>query len=789
VAGEVTLPEVTVEGAAPAPPSLSPTTGLFNPFASGDFVAIKKRDGSFSAVEGKDLSAAIATGAKPATEAEYLGAKGGLVGKVASGAIGVARGATFGLSDVAAIEASRMIGGESEAEDTRRALNIARQANPTETVAGDLVGSLAGMALIPAGAAGGGVRGTSAIARAGSRIASAAPRLAAEGAAIGLGHQASEDALGNHELVGQQYVASAFKGAVLGLIVGGALHGVGGAVGDRLGGYVGRAAETTESTVAKEGGVLRRAGDFAADQAELRAFQSTGAKLRDFERLGRTAEAQAERAQRIGRRMLEDEVVTPLATQEKIAQRAAVELRKAGKELEAMRGALDKAATRPSWDPIVRRFEEEVLKPSLALPLGEAEARPAAEFLDAMLTKGGATPDFATLHKFRRALDAKLEKGGEYARSAIAPAKTGAEGMRQLRRIVEEEFEAAAEKAAAETGETFAAKYKLAKEVYADYATVNKILAKEATARARANQTISLTDVISAAGGFAQGGLTGGVSGLALGAANHVRRKFGDQLAAHALDTGARLLGVQRTVGANTAAIQGGVKAFLSGAAPKTTRPAPQITAATVRAVRAAVQDNDALVARVSDAMAGGGLNVAAPKVAQAVVSTAMRAASHLRAVTPKEPPPSGVSFIPQKPRPMSESELAKFANTLEAITDPMSIVDDLQQGRLSREKVNALRVVYPDLYQQMRKEVIAQSIQLRPELTDQQQIALSILFDAPISAMMQPKVIQSFQKTFAQGADPQQAGQAGGQPAQPGRGLRRLPPLASGFDKQEAPT
>lgn len=781
MAGEVvTLPETTIEGAAPEAPA-APGPALFNPFSGGDFVAVKNRDGSYGAVQTSDLDAAIATGSRPATRTEYLAAKGGTVGKVASAAIGIGRGAgqAVGLPvDAALIEGSRALGGDTEAEDTRRALNLARDANPGWNLGGELVGSLAGAALIPGGA-GGAARGATAGARALSRVGQAAPRLLAEGALLGIGHQSTEDALGNHQLVAQQYVASAFKGAALALILGGAFHAGAGYVGDRLGSYVGRAAEAAD-----ESSFLGKLGRKAADEAEIQAFKATGAKLKDIERLGATAEAQAARQSRIGRRLLEDEMVGPLTTQEQLAKRVAVKLKEVGAELGSMRNALDKAETRPAMSNIVRRFEEEVLKPAAELPLGEAEARPAAEFLADMMKKGGETPDFKTLFKYRRALDTKLERGGEYARSALVPAKPGADGMRALRSIVEEEFEAAAEKAAAETGDSFGAKYKIAKEAYADYRTAQKILAKE-VARGGANQAISLTDVISAVGGVA----SSGPAGAAWGAANHVRRKFGNQIAAHVLDKASQIAGIQRTAGANQEAIAAGVKGFLSNKAPKAATAGEQVTPETVRAVREAVRDPQAIVSRLDSALGGTGLNEAAPKVAQAVASTAMRAAGYLRDRTPKEPPPSGLSFVPQKPRAMSESELAKYANAYEAITNPMSIVEDLQRGQLDREKVNALRVVYPDLYQQIRKEVIAQSIAMKPELTDQQEIALSILFDAPISAMMQPKVISSFQKTFAQGADPSQAGQASGQPAPTARGLRRLPPMASGFDEQEAPT
>lgn len=798
MAGEVTLPTIDVTG-APEPATPQGTPAL----AFGGRVAMVNPDGTVGMVDKADATTALAQGLRPATRAEFDSEDMGAAGQVASGAIGASRGLTFGLSDTAIVGASRALGGEKAAEEYREALNRAKEANPGASLGGEIAGSLAGAFLMPGGGSSAAVKGEGLLARGASRFLAAAPRAALEGAAMGVGNQLSEDTLGNHELNAEKYVASAFKGAVYGGLLGGSLHAAGGAVADKARTFYGAATRGGEALA--EGGVYRTAGKLAEDGAEKeaspfmswlrekvvggaeeQAFKATGAKIRDVQKLGASAEAQVDRSRRIGRRLLDEGIVTGTASQEQIARRLTAKVKSVGEELGALRASLDKALERPDASKIASRFEAEVMRPLSEVPLGEIEGKPAAAFVESMLEKGGERPDFATLFKYRKRLDTLLERGGEYSRVPGGPAKPGAEQLRALRGIVEEEFEQAGERAAKELGGSFLTEYKLGKEAYSDLITAEKIITKE-VARGNANRAISLTDTISGGAGLIAGGAVGQIAG-ALG--NKMLRTYGNQAAADILNRASRLEFLARASAQVDAKITNGVKGFLSGTkAEATATVGPKVTQATVAAIREATRDPAALTAKVGEMLGGRGLNEAAPKTSQAMANTVMRIAAHLQNVAPKEPAPTGVSFVPQRSRPGSASEQARFADAVEAANDPVAVIDDLRRGRVSRVKVEALKACYPQLYQQVRSEIASQAAELRPNLTQQQQIGLSVLFDVPVSAIMQPQNIRAFNQSFAQGANPEQSGEAGGQqPVQPGRGLARKGSLASGFDKQEAP-
>lgn len=145
-------------------------------------------------------------------------AYGGVAGGIKAGAAALARGATLGLSDVAA----RAIGGE----DAAIALEGYRSENPGLSFAGELVGGVApalvsGGAALPAGAAAS--LGRSAATAAGGGLRGALAAGAVEGGLAGVGMGASELALSRDPLTFERAAATLGSSALFGAGIGGAL--------------------------------------------------------------------------------------------------------------------------------------------------------------------------------------------------------------------------------------------------------------------------------------------------------------------------------------------------------------------------------------------------------------------------------------------------------------------------------------------------------------------------------------------------------------------------------------
>lgn len=511
-----------------------------------------------------------------------------------------------------------------------------------------------------------------------------------------------------------------------------------------------------EEIAAKEG--QRGAAEWLQAQAEKhanrQAFKATGAKGPDVRRLEDGVAAQQAEMDRLGARLRNEKVdgkplIGPLESQAEIAKNIETRWNEVGKDLGQMRGDLDKAAVRPSLDNIVSEFETQVGRPADKMPLGEADVAAARKYLEDMVAKGGARPTFEKLYTFRRRLDDKLH--GEYARAPNLPSAQGADAMHALRGIIEGEYTRAAEQAANEVGETFAAKYKTAKELYADLSTLRKISKAEAERNGGANW-ISITDVIA---GFA----TGGLPGVAAVAGNQIRRKFGNQILSYGLGEASNVLKVQNAAMKLDTALNKGARAALEGGG--VARPVKKITDAEIRSVRDAVNTSpEALQAKLSAGLAD--MVKYDPELAAATGTRAVLIATYLRGSIPKDPAPVG--FGRPRQREFTDEERIVIGQKIEVAEDPSIVVDRLLDGRLSRTHIEAMKATHPEAYTKLVDYMIRHRDELRPKLDPQQLAAISILFGFPMSEEYQPEIIRMFQSTVVDGSQaPKADGTSGG--------------------------
>lgn len=938
MSGAVTLPEVDVTGAPPAAPDVAPQ-GVAALSMTPGMVAVTGQDGAVSQVRTEDAAAALAQGYRPSTRGEVTAEQMGTGGQVAAGLFGAARGVTLGLSDAALVEGSRLLGGDKEAEDTRQILNDAREGYAKTSIGGELAGSLAGMALLPgSGAARGAVAAEGALGRAAARFAAAVPRAATEGAAIGLGQQISEDALGNHEAVAEKYIASIAGGAVFGGLLGGALHAAGGAIGDKAGAMGRRVYGVPEALRAGADGIadtVQRTGDDVAtamrkvtgkdiEALAQREFGDVspglGEKVREafikgsagvsgkdasvidkLTRLDATgrearrvavfdAEKELETAQvefrKAGDGMLRSNKLTMEEFQGELkAEKMAAAVKKGNEDevVSFVRGQIAKAIETAeaelqhaegvapqsikSLEGIARTAYHAEAEIAAAIAKGESVNATAYMQLDRVKrdvqrwVSGGYNSVFRIADPFEarlaqrsvRTLDGLqegmrkgLEDASLFGKAGEVQAAINADWTKQI--DASKRFHQALTtevgrdpsnpfrnirgidpaKADTYSRNLINPKADLTHQAVKDYVSSTESLAKtlrdnvelppaklaevEATiqgaARFRAaieksEKTMTLVNqykhltansgdgLAQLAGmvGFAGGGPAGGLIGATLGTIANPGRAVAQLAALERMS-----IKVDEKIGDAVRGFLGGAKAAATTAGRALTaggegaaQATQKVTASTVAAIREATQDPLTLTARVTQMLGGKGLDESAPRTSQFMASTAMRIGAYLRDKAPKDPAPTGVSFVAERPRKGSATEQARFAEAVQVANNPLTVVDDLRRGRVSREQVEALRGMYPQLYQQMRREIASQAVEMRPQLSTQQQIAISVLFDVPVSALMQPKVIASFLVTHAQAPAPVESGR----PMQPTgiRGLQRKGSLASGFDKQETST
>jgi hypothetical protein len=342
------------------------------------------------------------------------------------------------------------------------------------------------------------------------------------------------------------------------------------------------------------------------------------------------------------------------------------------------------------------------------------------------------------------------------------------QGYKQIRATIESELEASADRVAAAAGDATGSAYRAAKEKYAAAAWIEKAANNGAT-RDMSNRKISLGDHLFGIAGSIMGGNFAPILGLATAAASAAVsgqiRARGDQVAASVASAlarsdqqGAKLLAIQRVADKVDNRLANGIRGYLSEAPTRSAVPT---------VVRAKERDSDAKIyatkrnqlaaiqadpARLANAVAARTVDVSqyAPGVAASYTSAASRGAAFLASVIPKPPPSS--SLTPQhekwKPNPV---EAARFARFAQAVDDPLSVVDDLNKGKINREGIEAIRTVYPVMFATIQNRVADELAKLEKPLPYSKQVELSVLLGVAAHKTLQPKTIARYQQIYSE--------------------------------------
>jgi len=293
--------------------------------------------GRVVSVPAEQVEQAMGEGYAPASDEQVHSAivqeeYGGLGHTLGAAAVGVARGATLGLSDVAIAE----LGGD----EARETLQAYKEVSPYASTLGEVAGGLAGLGKLSTGAKGssllarGAKTGWSAL-RAPSRgltlageavegvlgrgLMGATGRAALEGAVYGAGTALSESAIYDEELTGEMLASEAASGGLLGgglglgLTVGGRAMG---AAGRKMAELVRRPSEEGGEAVARGmfGEAASGIGKWFSDKYASAASWLTGA---DREAVASLTElgprGAARRARALGAPQIQDELTERMA--------------------------------------------------------------------------------------------------------------------------------------------------------------------------------------------------------------------------------------------------------------------------------------------------------------------------------------------------------------------------------------------------------------------------------------------------------------------------------------------
>lgn len=158
------------------------------------------------------------------------------------------------------------------------------------------------------------------------------------------------------------------------------------------------------------------------------------------------------------------------------------------------------------------------------------------------------------------------------------------------------------------------------------------------------------------------------------------------------------------------------------------------------------------------------------PALLAELVSATERKIAYLASKMPR--PPLGVEIGGKHEtwRP-GDDELDAFAQIVEAVDQPLEVLERATYGDVSLDAIDAIKAVYPDLYADAQTELI-EAASAREDISHGLRSWLSILFDVPLDPTQYPdflfraQELYALQKQAREGAQQPQAGMGG--PPQP---------------------
>ena len=106
----------------------------------------------------------------------------------------------------------------------------------------------------------------------------------------------------------------------------------------------------------------------------------------------------------------------------------------------------------------------------------------------------------------------------------------------------------------------------------------------------------------------------------------------------------------------------------------------------------------------------------------------------------------------------VSRSERAKFLRYFDAIGNPVGVLDDLSEGRVTREAVQALEAGWPLLYKKVSSEIQTQLATTDANIPFTTMVQLSQLFQIPVHPALQGNRIASIQQITREASTPQRS-------------------------------
>lgn len=177
------------------------------------------------------------------------------------------------------------------------------------------------------------------------------------------------------------------------------------------------------------------------------------------------------------------------------------------------------------------------------------------------------------------------------------------------------------------------------------------------------------------------------------------------------------------------------------------------------------MQTPDQLANQISNITGSTFTNVA-PNVNMAVGTQYAKTISFLQSKVPQDPLAGKSMFYDKSGYQPPDSQISSFLRHVRAAEDPITVLNSIKDGSVTKEEVDTLKVIYPVMYQRLQDSIMNAIIDHGDQIPYKRRLVLGTMFNVPTDPTLDPAFINKMQTSATPG---QTSGRPqGAQDAQP---------------------
>jgi len=162
--------------------------------------------------------------------------------------------------------------------------------------------------------------------------------------------------------------------------------------------------------------------------------------------------------------------------------------------------------------------------------------------------------------------------------------------------------------------------------------------------------------------------------------------------------------------------------------------------------IQAAAGDPNVVAENVAKAF---GTLQGTPNLKAAMATKMTIASQYLAQHMPKDPLAGRYMSVDASGWEPSDSDLSKFHRRMAVVQDPKIAVGKIADGSVSPEEIDALQVVYPEIYNKLKAGVVTALMENGTNVPYSKRIAIGTIFGIPTDPSLEPEMVAKLQATF----------------------------------------